>query len=200
MISKSLRYLPLLLLGSATPAMAAEGGLLSPEPGVIFWTVVTFVVVLIALWKFAWPHILGAVEAREQHIRDLLGAAARDRDEAAALLATQRQELEQTRARAQEILADSRTASERAHQELLAQTRREQAEMLENARRDISAEMERAREALRRDAVDVAMAAAEKLIGRSLDSDDNRRLIQNFMAETAAPRAPKARAAQTAGV
>lgn len=200
MISKSLRYLPFLLLGSATPALAAEGGLLTPSGGLIFWTIVTFLIVLAGLWKFAWPHILGAVEAREQHIRDLLSAAARDREEASTLLATQRQELEETRARAQEILAESRTASERAHQELLAQTRREQAELLENARRDIAGEMERARETLRRDAVDVAMAAAEKLIGRSLNSDDNRRLIQNFMVEAEAPRASSARTTATAGV
>ncbi len=174
---KSLRLVPLILLLSASPALAAEeggqGGLLTPEGGLMFWTVVVFIVVLTGLYWFAYPHILGAVEAREQRIRELLAAAARDREEAQALLEEQRREHEELRAQAQEIFAEARASGERTREELLAQARREQQEMLERTRRDIAAEMELAMDQMRRDTVDLAIAAAEKLVQRNLDDEQN---------------------------
>ena len=190
MLSKSLRYLPLLALGSVSPAHAQEGGLLSPSGGLIFWTWVTFLFVLVALWKFAWPHILGAVEAREAHIRELLAAAARDREEAQRLMQEQQRELEEVRARTQELLAEGRAAGERAREELLTQARREQEELLQRTRREIQQQTERALEAVRLEAVDVALAAAERLLGRSLDGEDNRRLVRQFLGELDSSRVP----------
>jgi F-type H+-transporting ATPase subunit b len=183
MIATSLRLVPALVLFSVSPAAAAEGGLLTPNGGLIFWTILTFLIVLAALWKFAWPHILGAVEAREQRIRELLAAAERDREEAQALLAQQRADLEQNRARAQEILAESRTASERMREELLGQTRREQEELLVRARADIEHEMQLAIATVRAEAVDLAIAAAEKVIAANLDTNANRRLVQDFLGQ-----------------
>ncbi len=187
MTPKSLHFSLLSILLSASPAVAAEeggqGGLLTPEGGLMFWTLVVFGIVLAALYKFAYPYILGAVEAREQSIRELLAAAARDREEAQAFLEQQRRQLEETRAQAQEIFAEARAAGERMRQELLAQARQEQQEMLERTRRDIHAETERALDALRRDAVVLAIAAAEKLVQRNLDDEHNRRLVRDFLAE-----------------
>lgn len=185
------RLLPALalLLISATPAFAAEGGgLLDPHTGLIVWQIIVFLAVLGLLWKFAYPHILGAVEAREQKIRDLLDAAARDRAEAETLLAAQKAELDRTRAQTQEVLADTRASGERMREELLAETRREQEAMMERARRDIAAQMDRALDEVRLEAVDVALAAAERLIGRNLDTQDNRRLVREFMNEVDSPR------------
>lgn len=186
MMLKSLRLALLVTLVSAAPAMAAtegEGGLLSPEGGLMFWTLVVFIVVLAGLYKFAYPAILGAVEAREQRIRELLAAAARDREEAHALLEQQRREHEELRAQAQEIFAEARASGERTRAELLAEARREQEEMLERARREIQAETERALDAVRREAVELAMAAAEKLVQRNLDDEQNRRLVREFLGE-----------------
>src|SRR5688572_10094604 len=93
-----------LLLGTAAPLFAAEGGgsLLSVNPGLTIWTIVIFLIVLVVLSRFAFPKILGAVEAREAHIRELTGAAERDRAEAAALLAENQRILDETRGRVQE--------------------------------------------------------------------------------------------------
>lgn len=191
---KPLLLVPALALLSAAPAVAAEegGGLLEPQAGLIFWQIVVFVVVLALLYKFAYPYILGAVEAREQRIRELLAAAARDREEAQALLEQQKKEHEELRSQAQEIFAEARAAGERLREELLEQARREQEEMLARARRDIAAEQERALDALRRDAVDLAIAAAEKLVQRNLDDEANRRLVRDFLgqAERRAPTVP----------
>ncbi|HEV2130712.1 MAG TPA: F0F1 ATP synthase subunit B [Longimicrobiaceae bacterium] len=186
MMLKPLRLALPVTLVSAAPALAAtegEGGLLTPEGGLMFWTLVVFIVVLTGLYKFAYPAILGAVEAREQRIRELLAAAARDREEAQALLEQQRREHEELRAQAQEIFAEARASGERTRADLLAEARREQEEMLERARREIQAETERALDAVRREAVELAIAAAEKLVQRNLDDEQNRRLVRDFLGE-----------------
>lgn len=176
------------LLLSATPAVAApaqEGApvdLLSPSGGLMVWTLLIFVVLLFVLSKFAFPPILGAVEAREKSLQDAIEGARADREAAAALLAQQRQELEATRAEAQRLIAEGRAAGERVRAEMLEQTRREQQELLERARRDIGAERDRAIAELRRETVDLALAGASKVIERNLDDAGNRQLIESFLA------------------
>lgn len=188
MTLKSLLLFVAVTLTAVSPAAAAEepGGILSPETGLMFWTVVVFAIVLLVLYKFAYPFILGAVEAREQRIRELLAAAARDREEAHGLLEQQKKEHEELRAQAQEIFAEARAAGERTREDLLAQARREQEEMLARARRDIEAETGRALDALRRETVEIAMAVAEKLVRRNLDDEENRRLVHDFLGEAEA--------------
>ncbi|MBW3629485.1 MAG: F0F1 ATP synthase subunit B [Gemmatimonadetes bacterium] len=179
---KNLRLVALLLVLFASPAFAQDGGgLLDPNPGVMIWTVIIFGFVLFVLYKAAYPKILGVVEAREQHIRDLLEAAARDRAEAQALLEEHRRERDATRAQAHDVLAEGRAAGERLREEILAEARREQQELLERTRRDIRQEMERSVAELRIQAVDLAIAAATKLVHRNLNDDDNRRLVREYV-------------------
>jgi F-type H+-transporting ATPase subunit b len=174
----------LLFLG-ATPAFAAaeESSPLDVNVGLMIWTLIIFVSVLVALRRFAWPNILGAVERREAHIRELLDATRREREEAAAMLEENRRILDETRARVQEAMNETRTTGERMRAEMMAETRREQDAMLERARRDIAAERQAALDAVRREAVDVSMAAAERLVRRNLDGEDNRRLVREFLGQ-----------------
>jgi F-type H+-transporting ATPase subunit b len=178
-----LSVLAVLILGTASPLHASEGGLLAPNPGLIVWTVIIFGLVLLVLSKFAFPAILGAVEAREAHVRELTEAAERDRAEAAALLAEQQRQMDETRAKVQETLAESRTVGERMREEIVAAARREHEELMTRARRDIDSERAVALDSVRREAVDLAIAAAEKLVHRTLGSDDNRRLVQGYLAQ-----------------
>ncbi|HEX8212817.1 MAG TPA: F0F1 ATP synthase subunit B [Longimicrobium sp.] len=179
----------LLLLGSAAPLVAQEHeeapGLLSPNPGLIIWTIVVFVVVLVILSRFAFPKILGAVAAREENLRELAAAAERDRAEAAAMMEENRRILEETRTRVQEAVNEGRTSAERIRAEMLAETRREQEALLERARQDIASERESALQAVRREAVDVSMRAAERLVRRNLDGEDNRRLVREYLGQVA---------------
>src|SRR5690554_2992159 len=96
----------LLLLTGVETAAAQEGGLLDINTGLMVWTVLIFLIVLAILYRMAYPHILGAVEAREQQIRDLLAAAARDRQAAQEALEEQTRQLEETRARVQDLVAE----------------------------------------------------------------------------------------------
>ena len=184
---RSIALSALLLLASAAPVAAADEtpGLLTPNIGLTFWTIVVFLIVLAVLSKFAFPKILGAVEAREAHLRELAAGAERDRAEAAALMAENQRVLEETRARVQEAINESRTSAERIRAEMLAETRLEQQAMIERARRDIQSERDSALEAVRREAVDVSMRAAERLVRRNLDAEDNRRLVREYLGQVA---------------
>lgn len=178
---RNLSVLAFLLLGSATPLFAAEGGLLSVQGGLIFWTLVIFGIVFATLYFLAFPKILGAVEAREAHIRELTEAAERDRAAAAALLAEQTQALEKTRNEVQQAVAEGRATAEQLREDILAQARREQEELMLRARRDIQTERAAALESMRRETVDLAMAAAERLLRRNLSDTDNRRLVTDYL-------------------
>jgi len=175
-----------LLAVSASPALAAaEGGkvnLLEPHAGLIFWTIVVFTATLLILRKFAWGPILGAVEAREQRLLDAIAAADRDRNEAAKMVAEQKAAIEAARTEAQRYIAEGRATAESMRGEMLEQTRQQQAELLERARKEIESEKVKAIDELRREAVDLALAGAGKLIGQKLDSDADRKLVEQYLA------------------
>jgi F-type H+-transporting ATPase subunit b len=179
-----LRSLVLSLLVAA-PALAQEEShapnLLSPNYGLMFWTLIIFVVLLFVLRRFAYGPLLAAVEAREQALEAALTQARRDREESAALLAEQRRQLEEARNEAQRYIADGRATGEKLRASMLEETRAQQQELLERARRDIEGEKNRAIAELRREAVDLALVGASKVIERNLDDAGNRRLVEEFL-------------------
>jgi F-type H+-transporting ATPase subunit b len=165
----------------ASEAEAPKGGLLSPAGGLMFWTVLIFGVLYFVLSKFAFKPILAAVEDREQSLRDAMEQARADRDTAAALLAEQKQQLEAARADAQKIIADGRATAEKMRADLLDHTKAQQSDMLERAKRDIEAEKQSAIAELRREAVDLAIAGAGKVIEKNLDDASNRALVDKYL-------------------
>jgi F-type H+-transporting ATPase subunit b len=172
---------------AAAPALAQESGsakvdLLSPNYGLMFWTLVIFAALFFVLAKFAFGPITKAVEAREKALEDAIESAKRDREEAARLLADQRAALDATRGEAQKLIADARTAAERVRAELIEQAHAEQTNMLDRARKEIEAEKAGAIAQLRREAVDLAIAGAGRVIDRNLDQAANRQLVESFLA------------------
>ncbi|HEY0929403.1 MAG TPA: F0F1 ATP synthase subunit B [Gemmatimonas sp.] len=171
----------------ATPALAneAQGGavnLLEPKAGLMFWTLVIFALLFVVLAKFAFKPLFAAVEAREKALEDAIEGAKRDRAAAEASLAQQRAELEKARNEAQSIIADSRATAEKMRADLLAQTKQQQEEMIEQARRAIESEKANAIADLRREAVDLAIAGASRVIEQNLDSAGNRKIVESFLA------------------
>jgi F-type H+-transporting ATPase subunit b len=173
--------MPLPLLTALLQQEPAARGPLSVEPGLMIWTVVVFVALLLVLRKFAWPAVLGAVEARERALEEQLAEAERNRREAAELLAQHQKLLAEGRAQAQTLLADARSSAEKERALSMEKARQEQEELLERARRDIGAERDRAVVELRREAVDLSLAAATKLIGERLNSENDRRIVQEYL-------------------
>ena len=160
---------------------AAGGGLVSLQVNLMFWTLVIFLILFWILKKYAFPAVLCAVEAREKALADAIEGAKRDREEAARVLGEHRQQLEGARAEAQRMIAEARAVAEKSRAELLENTRQDQQEMLERARRDIGVERDKAIAELRREAVDLAIAGASKVVEQNLDSDKNRKLVEAFL-------------------
>ena len=160
----------------------APSGPLTVEGGLMLWTVVIFLLLLAVLKRFAWPAILGAVEAREQALEAQLAEAERNRAEAAALLAEHKKLVADARGQAHAVLVEARSLAEKERAVALEKTRQEQEELLARARREISVERDRAVQDLRREAVDLSLAAASKLIGERLGSETDRKLVQEYLA------------------
>jgi F-type H+-transporting ATPase subunit b len=160
----------------------ATSGPLVVNGGLVIWTLVVFGLLLFILKKWAWPPMVAAVAAREKALEDQLAEAERDRAEAARLLAEHQKLLAEGRTAAHGLLAEARVAAEKERALAVEKTRQEQEELLERARRDIIAERERAVAELRREAVDLSLAAASKLIGKRLDAEGDRQLVQEYLA------------------
>jgi F-type H+-transporting ATPase subunit b len=182
------------LLGAPAPALAQEAhkaDLLSPNYGLMVWTLVIFIILLFVLSRYAFKPITAAVEARERALQDAIDSAKRDREEAALLLAQHRANLDASRAEGQKLIADARAAAERVRAELVDQAHAEQTRMLERARAEIETERTKAIADLRREAVELAIMGAGKVIGQNLDRDANRKLVESFL-ESVSPAAVSA--------
>jgi F-type H+-transporting ATPase subunit b len=165
------------------------GNILTPNGGLMVWTLVIFLVLLFVLSRYAFRPITAAVAAREKSLEDALEQAKTDRAEAAAHLAEQRQLLERAHGDAQRLLAEARTTGDTVRQQLLAQTHAQQQELLERARKEIDDERMRAIADLRREAVDLAILGAGKVIEKNLDDATNRKLVDEFLAGLKPPAA-----------
>ena len=171
---------------SAQEHAAPKRDLLSPDPGLMFWTLVIFLLLFAVLAKFAYPKILAAVEAREKALNDAVEGAKRDREAAAALLAEQQKRLEAVRDEAQKLIAEGRAAGDKVRADVIAQATAEHAAMLERARGEIEAERDRAVAQLRREAVELAIRGASRVIEKNLDDASNRKIVDDFLGSIAA--------------
>lgn len=176
---------PFLLLIQEHAAEAAEaapkGGLLTPSGGLMFWTLIIFVVLLFVLSRAAFKPMLAAVEAREKSLEDAIANAKADREAAAKLLAEHQAQLDQARGEAQKLIAEGRSVGDKIRADMVEETRGQQQEMLERARREIESEKERAIADLRREAVELAIAGASKVIEKNLDDASNRQIVESFL-------------------
>ncbi len=166
---------------------AAEGGrkfgLLSPDPGLILWTVLTFVGLLFLLWKTAWGPIVEGLDRREEKIRASLSEAETARQEGRQLLEQQQAELGEARKEAQKIIEQGKTTAKSMQDEIVAKAQGEAGEIVESARKEIQLETERARETLRAEVVDLSLQVAGKVLERSLGDADHERLAKEFMSQ-----------------
>src|SRR6266550_2936715 len=149
--------------------------------GVIIWTVVIFLVLLVVLWRLGYPELLRMVEERERRIQKQLEDAERANTEAQRLLEEHKKQIAAAHHEAQDILAKAKSVSQKERDMLLAKAREEYDALLNRARKDIDAEKDKAIQALRREAVDLSIAAASRVIEANLDTEGNRKLVSDFL-------------------
>ena len=167
---------------------AAEGGgsgsfLVSPNVGLMIWTLLVFAISMYVLGKLAFPRIAEALDKRQRAIEDSIEAAERTRTEADRLLAEYRERLSDARTQADDIVARARKTGENQEAEAVAEAQRKREELMEQARKDIESETRRALQEIRREVADLTVAATEKVTRKSLDADDQKRLVEDALSE-----------------
>jgi F-type H+-transporting ATPase subunit b len=165
--------------------IAASSGnfLVSPNVGLMIWTLIVFGITMLLLWKVAFPRIAEALDRRQHAIEASIDAAERTRRDADELLAEYRERLAEARSQADDIVARARRTAENAEAETLAEARGKREEMMEQTRRDIEAETRRAIQQIRAEVADLTILATEKVTRKTLDSEDQKRLVQEALGE-----------------
>jgi F-type H+-transporting ATPase subunit b len=166
------------------PVIASSGSfLISPNVGLMVWTLLLFGISMIVLARLAFPRISAALDKRQQAIEEAIDTAEQTRHKADELLEEYRARLTEARHQADEIVERARKAAE-THERMSeeeAQSRRE--ELMERARRDIEAETRRAIQEIRSEVADLTVMATEKVTRKVLSDDDQRRLVEEALSE-----------------
>jgi F-type H+-transporting ATPase subunit b len=157
--------------------------LVSPEVGLMLWTLIAFGVSMLILRKFAFPKIGEALDKRRMAIDESINAAARTKEEADALLEEYRARLKEAREQADDIVARSKKAADSHMDEAKSSAKEYREELLESTRKDIEAETRRALDEIRKEVADLTVVATEKVTRKSLDDGDHRRLIEEALSE-----------------
>ena len=165
-----------------------DNPLVQLDPGLFIWTILTFLVLLTLLAKFAWGPLLKALDSRQELIRKSLDDAQRARQELERLHQESAQIIRTARAEAESIISQSRSDADRLKEEIKQKARTEGAAIMRNAERQIQMETVRAVQQIRREAVDLSVMIATKIIGRSLSKEDNERLIEEALQQIETPR------------
>lgn len=171
------------LFAQTTTTEESEGSLIDVVPGLMVWTIVTFVLVLWFLRRFAFSRVQGLIDERRDRIREALDEADKARAEARELRELTAKEREEAKAQREQILDESRRQAQRQLDLAREQADADLKERLEKNREELDAENARLREQIRRDVVELTLLASEKVTGKVLDEADQRRLIDETIAE-----------------
>jgi len=157
------------------------GGPLDVNPGLIIWTVVTFVILLLILMKVAWKPILKSLGERENLIKDSLEKAETAKKEAEKLIAENRQNLSKAEEEAQKIIDQSREYAEKLKEQLLEESKQQSKKMLEDAASEIQRKNAEAFDKLKTQIADIAVEAAEKILRENLDKEKQISIVNKYL-------------------
>jgi F-type H+-transporting ATPase subunit b len=172
-----------ILLLAATEEEGGGSFLVSPNVGLMIWTLLAFGTTLFLLNKLAFPRIAEALDRRRQAIEESIASAERSRAEADELLEEYRARLREAREQADDIVVRARKAGEAVEDQAKADATKQREELMAAARRDIETETRRALEEIRQEVADLTVTATEKVTRKSLTPEDHRRLIDDALSE-----------------
>jgi len=157
--------------------------LITINPGLVIWTLITFVLLFFILKKFAWGPILNALDEREQNIKDNVAKAQLTREEAEVLLAEYKEQLGSIKDEARKLVDEGRVKGEKAREDLLEQARKEYEEQLGRAKKEITLAKQKAVDEVQGYIVDLTLDMASKVTEKSLTGDDHKRLALETLSE-----------------
>lgn len=165
-----------------------SGSLLDPNPGLIFWTAVTFLIVLVILKKIAWGPIVSMLEEREKGIQSAIDRAHKAKEEAESILKGNRELLARADAEAEKVIREGREYADKVRAELGEKAQIESQKMIAAAKEEIEQEKRRALDVLRNEVADMAVKGAEKIIRATLDAEKQKVVVNEMIREMASNR------------
>ena len=165
------------------PIASSGSFLITPNVGLMIWTLLLFGISMYVLWKLAFPRIPEALDKRQHAIEDSIDHAEAIRKQADQLLAEYRERLQEARAQADEIVSRARRAGETHERTSEEEAKAKREQLLEQTRRDIETETRRAIQEIRREVADLTVMATEKVTRKTLNEDDQRRLVEDALSE-----------------
>ena len=171
--------------GAEHASKTHEGGWmekwLSFDPGLFMWTIVTFLIVLFILkWK-AWGPLMSALDKREEDIKNALSAADRAKEDAEKASQDYEELIKKAHSESQQIISNSKTAGEKVKNDIESAAKEKAEEMIEKAKIQIEAESQKAIQEIKSSVVDLSIEAATKILEKNLDSEDNRKLVDQTL-------------------
>ena len=154
-----------------------------PDPGIFLWTIVTFLIVLFILKVKAWEPLVEALEKREKQVEDSLKAAEKAIEEAERVSSDYEDSIRKAQAKAQQIISDAKIAGEKVKLDLETVANKKADEIIEKAKAQIDTERVRVISEIKTMAIEISLSAATKVIEKNLDSDDNRKLVNEALEE-----------------
>ncbi|MBM4350983.1 MAG: F0F1 ATP synthase subunit B [Deltaproteobacteria bacterium] len=153
------------------------------DPGLIIWTLVSFFLLLILLAKLAYPHILKGLKKREETIQQQLEEARKTKQEAAALLEDYKRQLAEARSEAQKIINEGKGLGENMRKEIVQKAQQESNQIVKRAQEEIELQKQKAILEIQEKIADLSIMAASKIINKSLNTEDNRRLVEEYVSK-----------------
>jgi F-type H+-transporting ATPase subunit b len=167
-----------------TPLASSSGSwLISPDLGLMIWTLLVFGISLVILNKFVFPRIREMLDRRAAAIKESIDAQERLRAEAAEVLRDYREQLASARTQADEIVARARAAGKEHERETIEEARKRRERLLEQTQRDIEDETRRALDQIRKEVATLTILATEKVTRRTLTASDQRKLVEDALGE-----------------
>lgn len=166
-------------------ALAPQGGgsLVDVNPGLIFWTVVTFIILLFVLKKVAWKPILAALDQRESAIRESLEKAEKAQEEARKILEQNEANLAKAEEESKKIIDQSRAYAEKLKEQMLHDSKIQAKKIIEDASAEIDRKKEAAFSELKNQVAEIAVNAAEKILRENLDAESNKKIVNQYISE-----------------
>lgn len=162
--------------------------LITPDPGTVLWTIITFVILAALLGRFAWKPLLATLDERERTVREALEQAQKARADAEEALRRNQEILAGARRETAAILEQGKREAELQRGEILAQSRKEAQDLVEQGKKQVLYEQKQAMEQVRTQVADLALQAAEHLISRVLDEPKHRELLDEYVNQLPATR------------
>jgi F-type H+-transporting ATPase subunit b len=153
------------------------------EPGLMIWTIISFVILLVLLWKVAYKPITKALKKREDSIRDSLEEAQKTRESAETLLNDYKNQLAAAREEAQKIISEGKIMGENVKKEIIQKAHEESNQIVKRAQEEIEFQKEKALMELKERIADLTIMAASKVIEKTLDKKDHEQLIDEYISK-----------------